>query len=583
VSEQEQPVVLADPRRLQALRRALEKRAVLTYCTDGATYFGQVITQQVVLGEGPLIGVELDMDLTDDAGASKVSQLTTPLRLRLLEGTGTVLGRLEGDGLARTTHRDIFDTAGLAAAGTALVEGYLRAGTGSAAPLSVGRCSYVDGEVEVPLRASGFDRHTFLCGQSGSGKTFSLGVMLEQLLLQTELRLVVLDPNSDFVTLGTLRDGEGIDERLARRYQAATASLRVARPPRHADQTEDDVRIRFSDLTRAEQAEVLQLDPLAAREEFSAFWQLVERLGRQRYSLTEVERLVLGDLSAEAHQLGLRIANLDIAGWEVWGEPEAPSLVDVLDGDDSVVVDLGTLASPLEQAAVSVAVLGSLWRARHRRRPLLLVIDEAHNVCPGEPASGLAAMATEYAVRIAGEGRKYGLYLLLASQRPQKLHPNVVSQCDNLVLMRMSSSANLAYLAEVFSQVPGSLLGRAPHFTIGQALIAGRPVQSPTFVTFGRASVSRGWQRHPGDLGDRAGPGIGRRSRHAMAEAGTTRGAGRRPEGTEVDEVIRINAQARDAGITAAMLAMAACALVGAWFAVRLPHTAIQPSDVGGG
>jgi DNA helicase HerA-like ATPase len=78
-----------------------------------------------------------------------------------------------------------------------------------------------------------------------------------------------------------------------------------------------------------------------------------------------------------------------------------------------------------------------------------------------------------------------GLYLLLASQRPQKLHPNVVSQCDNLVLMRMSSSADLAYLAEVFSQVPSSLLGRAPHFTIGQALIAGRPVQSPTFVTFG--------------------------------------------------------------------------------------------------
>jgi len=120
VAEHEQPVVLADPRRLQALRRALEERAVLTYCTDGATfhyqrplsaglpvgsyvtleipggatYLGQVITQQVVLGEGPLIRIELDMDLTDEAGASKVSQLTTPLRLRLLEGTGTVLGRL---------------------------------------------------------------------------------------------------------------------------------------------------------------------------------------------------------------------------------------------------------------------------------------------------------------------------------------------------------------------------------------------------------------------------------------------------------------------------------------------------------
>ena len=59
----------------------------------------------------------------------------------------------------------------------------------------------------VPARidAGGFDRHTFLCGQSGSGKTYSLGVVLEQLLLNTELRVVVIDPNSDFVRLREAR------------------------------------------------------------------------------------------------------------------------------------------------------------------------------------------------------------------------------------------------------------------------------------------------------------------------------------------------------------------------------------------
>ena len=84
-----------------------------------------------------------------------------------------------------------------------------------------------------------------------------------------------------------------------------------------------------------------------------------------------------------------------------------------------------------------------------------------------------------------------------------------MSQCDNLVLMRMSSNADLAYLAEVFSQVPASLLGRAPHFTIGQALIAGRPVQSPTFVTFGRRLSREGgsdipatWAARPGQRSD---------------------------------------------------------------------------------
>ena len=55
--------------------------------------------------------------------------------------------------------------------------------------------------VRFSLDAGGFDRHTFFCGQSGSGKTYALGTALERLLLETTLRLVVLDPNLDFVRL----------------------------------------------------------------------------------------------------------------------------------------------------------------------------------------------------------------------------------------------------------------------------------------------------------------------------------------------------------------------------------------------
>ncbi len=44
-----------------------------------------------------------------------------------------------------------------------------------------------------------------IMGQSGSGKTFALGIILEQLLLETDLRMVVIDPNSDFISLNQLR------------------------------------------------------------------------------------------------------------------------------------------------------------------------------------------------------------------------------------------------------------------------------------------------------------------------------------------------------------------------------------------
>ncbi len=50
--------------------------------------------------------------------------------------------------------------------------------------------------VDAALDAGGFNRHTFMCGQSGSGKTYSLGLLLEQaLVVDTSLRMVILDPN----------------------------------------------------------------------------------------------------------------------------------------------------------------------------------------------------------------------------------------------------------------------------------------------------------------------------------------------------------------------------------------------------
>ena len=51
-------------------------------------------------------------------------------------------------------------------------------------------------------------------------------------------------------------------------------------------------------------------------------------------------------------------------------------------------------------------MLGDLWRRRQEHSPVLIVIDEAHNVCPAEPPDPLVALAAEHAIRIAAEGRK---------------------------------------------------------------------------------------------------------------------------------------------------------------------------------
>ena len=193
------------------------------------------------------------------------------------------------------------------------------------------------------------------------------------------------------------------------------------------------------------------------------------------------------DESPERRRLGLRIRNLGVERFTVWAPGEAGSVLDAVhdQGVRCVVIDLGSLPSREEQSLIAAAVLGDLWRRRQERRPVLIVIDEAHNVCPAEPPDQLVAMAAGHAVRIAAEGRKFGLYLLVSTQRPQKIAENVLSQADNLVLMRLNSLADAAFAQAAFSFVPPSLIERSVIFRQGEALIAGKISPEPALLRFG--------------------------------------------------------------------------------------------------
>jgi uncharacterized protein len=348
----------------------------------------------------------------------------------------------------------------------------------------------VDAEVSASLRAKGFARHTFLCGQSGSGKTYSLGVVLEQLLLETQLPIVIVDPNSDHVHLGALGglpEGAHVGEVVV-----AGRGPTASRP----------LRIHLSDLTLEEQALTLGLDPIDDADEFGAFADAVTALGRERYGMHEVELEVRRRLSEADRRLARRIANLGVASWGIWAGEGEPSLVDIGTDWRVIVLDTGSLDAERERAVVSLALLGVL-RRRAVRRSVLLVLDEAHNVCPPESRTRLGEAVTEHAVWIAGEGRKFGIHLLLATQRPQKIHENVVSQCDNLLLMRVNSSEDIARLAATFSHVPRPMLEESASFGLGEMLAAGPVSPVPMRLRTGARRTPEGGADLPTDWADR--------------------------------------------------------------------------------
>ena len=382
-----------------------------------------------------------------------------------------------------------FHEVSLAPAEAAAVAAWLERLRPRRAQLDVGDLRLEPG-VRFSLDAGGFDRHTFFCGQSGSGKTYALGTVLEQLLLETTLRLVVLDPNSDFVRLREVRDG--IDETVESRYRRATDGLVVRRAGPAGGER---LHVRFTDCDAEEQAAVLRLDPIRDREEYGALVEMLESGSEESgTSARDLAERLLQAPDPGLQALGSRLRNLGIHRWAVWSAGDGESLQDLAapGGPRALVVDLGSLEAPGEKAIAAESVLAELWRRRTERQPVLIVVDEAHNVCPREPGDAVTALATEYAARIAAEGRKFGLYLLVSTQRPHRVNELVVSQCDNLVLMRMTSVADLAYVAETLSFAPAALLAEATSFRMGESLIAGKLASHPAFVRFGPRIAEEG-------------------------------------------------------------------------------------------
>ena len=74
-----------------------------------------------------------------------------------------------------------------------------------------------------------------------------------------------------------------------------------------------------------------------------------------------------------------------------------------------------------------------------KRVPTFILLDEAHNFIPANTNEKSELTLRELFRTIASEGRKYGLFLILATQRPDKLDEFVISECENKAVMRLNS------------------------------------------------------------------------------------------------------------------------------------------------
>lgn len=156
-----------------------------------------------------------------------------------------------------------------------------------------------------------------------------------------------------------------------------------------------------------------------------------------------------------------------------------------------IIFDLNSVEDEIVEL-VSAVIARMLFRfLRHaeprNRFPIHLLLEEAHRYVASTP-SRFSIDATKIFERIAKEGRKYGMFVLLASQRPSELSKTVLSQCSNFLVHRIQNPDDLSQIRQMTPFISESVLKRLPSLPRQHALVFGTSVNLPTTFKVREAS-----------------------------------------------------------------------------------------------
>lgn len=420
--------------------------------------------------------------------------------------------------------------------------------------------------VRVPAGAMG--THTAIIAQSGSGKSFFLGRLIEELMVRTHCNCIILDPNADFRRVNSI-EGENLwrdarydparrrgklphessrkeFEELWRNVSIEITGGGLSRPRENYEQLKlwwprlsveflgEDLEPRLrsdlyhchaivqafetlwkytrrkptkpidllseaqnaldeKSLSKEKQRARLQERFLVGKEADESneyhldFFQklaqaqvedAIERvLAATAYSSDEVERFYFGK-AREYVASGILTATIE------------PGLPRDAEKKRLRVVDLPSLQHTSTRLLAINALLTTLWEdaraewnsalagpeEQDTRVPTFVIVDEAHNLISANPRNRAETALTDQFRTIIAEGRKYGLFLILVSQRPDKLDAQVVSECENKAIMKLGSETVVDLTEKMLGleSVPKNVLLKSLEYEVGSVLLLGR-------------------------------------------------------------------------------------------------------------
>lgn len=156
-----------------------------------------------------------------------------------------------------------------------------------------------------------------------------------------------------------------------------------------------------------------------------------------------------------------------------------------------IIIDLNSAEDEIVEiisAVITRLIFDALRKVEPRNQfPINLVLEEAHRYIAYD-SKRTFLRANQIFDRVAKEGRKYGLFLLISSQRPSELSKTVLSQCNNFIVHRIQNPDDLSHIRQITPHISETTLKKLPSIPTQHALIFGSAVNIPTLFKVNEAN-----------------------------------------------------------------------------------------------
>jgi len=344
--------------------------------------------------------------------------------------------------------------------------------------------------VEVSLKTNVIvGRHMAILAMTGGGKTVAARRIIRE-LLAARYPLVILDPHGDY--LGVWEKRELFPDNKIRLYYPSVnvndrnrdlISFLVSRMTQGFTDPQKDKFHEAMDATELKDNESVPVSTFISRLQVQ-LGNVQAKHGGTIPAIRRGLRLVAKQMDAmQASNSALR-KRLKEYPFEPMPDPLTEPEKYISPGQASIVY-LGGY-DHLTQSTLVALILKHLFENRASMSnaipPFFTVVEEAHNFIPSRGDGQTETPSVDIIQKVITEGRKFGVGLLLISQRPSRLDETTLSQCNTFLVFRLVNPRDQAFVEKVMENLSKSDSRLLPGFGPGQGIISGQAVRFPLVV-----------------------------------------------------------------------------------------------------